>query len=386
MDTTPGQRAGRTTALVRARIAISISFAVCGAGTGLWAVHIPIVTGRLSLDPSVLGLALLTMAIGAVITMPLTGAAIARFGSRPPTAFLGIAYPILAPIAILSGSTPFLFVSLFFFGAAMGALDVAMNTQASEVEKARGRPTMSSFHGFYSVGALGGSIIGGVLIGFGMADGSAGVVVSAVLIALGVYAAFNLWHSERPPEQGPRFSLPHPAVLGLGIICFLAFAGEGAVTDWSALYLSTVKNSSLSASASGFAAFSVAMVVCRLAGDPVVARLGGFLTIVGGGALMAVGMALTILSPWPLLSAVGFAIIGVGAANLVPVAFSAAARTPGVPPSMGVAAVTTLGYSGFLVFPPVLGFIAQDWGLSVALSVVALMGLAIAAMAGTVRR
>jgi hypothetical protein len=386
MDMTPGKRAGRATALVRARIAVSISFVVCGAGTGLWAVHIPIVTQRLSLDPSVLGLALLTMAIGAVITMPLTGAAIARFSSRPPTAFLGIAYPILAPIAILSGSTPFLFISLFFFGAAMGALDVAMNTQASEVEMARGRPTMSSFHGFYSVGALGGSIIGGVLIGFGLADGSAGAVVSVVLLALGIYAAFNLWHSEPPPVKGPRFSLPSLAVLGVGIVCFLAFAAEGAVTDWSALYLSSVKNWSLAASASGYSAFSVAMVVCRLTGDLVVARLGAFVTIVGGGLLTAAGMIIAVLSPWPVLSAVGFAIVGIGAANLVPVAFSAAARTPGVPPSMGVAAVTTLGYSGFLVFPPVIGFIAQGYGLSAALGVVALMGVAIAALAPTVRR
>ena len=158
------------------------------------------------------------------------------------------------------------------------------------------------------------------------------------------------------------------------------------MTDWSALYLSSVKNLSLATSASGYAAFSVAMVVCRLTGDWVVARLGGFVTIVGGGLLTAFGMVLAVISPWPVLSAAGFAIVGVGAANLVPVAFSASARTPGVPPSMGVAAVTTLGYSGFLIFPPVLGFIAQAWGLSAALGVVALMGLAIAAMAGTVRR
>ena len=158
------------------------------------------------------------------------------------------------------------------------------------------------------------------------------------------------------------------------------------MTDWSALYLSSVKNWSLAAAASGYAAFSVAMVVCRLTGDMVVARLGGFITIVGGGLLTAAGMIIAVLSPWPVFSAAGFAIVGIGAANLVPVAFSAAARTPGVPPSMGVAAVTTLGYSGFLVFPPVLGFIAQDWGLSAALGFVALMGLAIAAMAGAVRR
>jgi hypothetical protein len=386
MDATPGQRMSRAPSVNRARVAVSLSFVVLGAGTGLWAVHIPIVKERLDIDPSMLGLALLTMAIGAVITMPLTGAAIARFGSRPPTAFLSIAYPILTPIVILSGSTQFLFVSAFFFGAALGALDVAMNTQASEVEIARGKPTMSSFHGFFSVGALGAAILGGALIGLGYADGSAALIVSILLLALGIYAAFNLWHSERPPEQGPRFSLPNPAVLGLGIITFLAFAAEGAVTDWSALYLSSVKNWSLAASASGFAAFSVAMVVCRLTGDLVVARLGGFVIVVGGGLLTAAGMAIAVLSPWPVISAAGFAIVGIGAANLVPVAFSAAARTQGIPPSMGVATVTTLGYSGFLVFPPVLGFIAQDWGLSAALGFVALMGLTIAAMAPTVRR
>jgi fucose permease len=245
---------------------------------------------------------------------------------------------------------------------------------------------MSSFHVFYSVGALAGAVVGGVLIGLGLADGSAGLVISIALLAISLVSIFYLWRSDHPPERGHRFGLPSPAVLGLGIITFLAFAAEGAVTDWSALFLSSVKGMSLGASASGFAAFSVAMVVCRLTGDAIVARLGGFLTVVGGGLLTAFGIALAVGAPWPALSAAGFALVGVGAANLVPVAFSAAARTPGVPPSIGVAAVTSLGYSGFLIFPPVLGFIAHDWGLSAALGVVCFMGLAIAAMARTVRR
>jgi predicted MFS family arabinose efflux permease len=384
MDATPTPDLRR--AIVRARVAVSAIFTVLGAGTGVWAVHIPIVKERLAIDPSVLGLALLILAIGAVGGMPLTGIAIARLGSRLPTAVLAIAYPILTPIAILSGSTPLLFVSLFFFGAALGSLDVAMNTQAAEIERAGGRPMMSSFHGFYSLGALAGSAVGGVLIGLGLADGSAGLLVSIVLLAASLVAIFHLWRSDPSPEKGPRFGLPSPAVLGLGFIAFLGFAAEGAVTDWSALFLSTVKHLSVAAAASGFAAFSVAMVVCRLTGDLVVARLGGFLTVLGGGLLAAAGMVIAIASPWPALSAAAFALVGVGAANLVPVVFSAAARTPGVPPSIGVAAVTTLGYSGFLIFPPVLGFIAKDWGLSTALAVVALMGLTIAAMAGAVRR
>ena len=385
MDTTPAPEL-RSRALAHARVAISAVFAVLGAGTGVWAVHIPIVKDGLAIEASVLGLALLTLAIGAVVGMQITGATLARFGSRLPTAVLAIAYPVLTPIPILSGSTPFLFFSLIFFGAALGSLDVAVNTQAAEVELARARPTMSSFHGFYSVGALAGSIAGGVLIALGFADGSAGLIVSVLLLAISVIAVFYLWHSDHLPERGPGFGLPNPAVLGLGIITFLAFAAEGAVTDWSALFLSSVKDMSIAASASGFAAFSVAMVVCRLTGDLVVARLGGFVTILAGGILAAFGLALAIVAPWPWLSAGAFALVGIGAANLVPVAFSAAARTPGVPPSIGVAAVTTLGYSGFLIFPPVLGFIAHDWGLATALWVVVVMGLGIAVMAGTVRR
>jgi predicted MFS family arabinose efflux permease len=384
MDATPTPDLRR--AVLRARLAVSAVFTVLGAGVGVWAVHIPIVTERLAMEPSVLGVALLVLAVGSVAGMPLTGIALARIGSRLPTAVLAFAYPILTPIVILSGSTPMLFVALFFFGAALGSLDVAMNTQASEIERAGGRPMMSSFHGFYSLGALGGSVIGGVLISLGLADGSAGLIISIVLLAAGAVAAFNLWHSEPAAQKGPQFGLPSPAVLGLGFIAFLGFAAEGAVTDWSALFLSTVKHLSVAAAASGFAAFSVAMVVCRLTGDLVVARLGGFLTVLGGGLLAAAGMVIAIASPWPALSAAGFALVGVGAANLVPVVFSAAARTPGVAPSIGVAAVTTLGYTGFLVFPPILGFIANDWGLSTALAVVAVMALTIAAMAGAVRR
>jgi MFS family permease len=297
-----------------------------------------------------------------------------------------IAFAILAPIPVLSPSVPFLFVALFLFGAAMGGLDVAMNTQAAEIEAARRRPTMSSFHGFFSVGALVGAVLGGFIIGAGWGDGSGASLAAAVLLAMAVWSAMNLWPSERPVDGGPRFALPPLAVLGLGAITFLAFSGEGGVTDWSALYLSTVKQSTTAEAASGLAAFSVAMVIFRLSGDWLVARLGNVATIVGGGLMMAAGMIVAVAAPWPWVVAAGFGIVGIGTANLVPVAFSAAARVPGVAPGIGVAAVTTTGYAGFLVFPPVLGFAGEAWGLSVSLLVVAAMGLAIVGFAGAVRR
>ncbi len=372
--------------IVRARLAVSAEFLVLGSIAGVWAVHIPIVQARLQIDPAVIGLALLVMAIGAVFTMPLTGVFLSRFGSRLTTAFLGIAYPMIAPLAIYSGSVPFLFVSLLFLGAGMGALDVAMNTQAAEIEVARGRPTMSSFHGSFSVGALLGAACGGALIGLGFNDGSAALFIALVMLVVGIVASFNLWPSGRPVAGGPRLSFPPPALIGLGVITFLAFAGEGAVADWSALYLATVKGSSIAAASSGYVAFSIAMVICRLFGDPVVARIGGTRTIIGGGLLTALGMTIAVVSPNPFISAAGFALVGIGIANVVPVAFSAASRTPNLPAGAGVAAVTTLGYSGFLVLPPVLGFIARGYGLSAALVVVALMGLVIASLSRLVRR
>jgi MFS family permease len=388
MDTPTQTQAVATAApsLVRARLAVSAAFFIAGCGLGLWAVHIPIVVDRLGISAGTLGLALLSAAVGSVGTMPLTGLLLARRGSRLPTASLALAFAVLIPLPVLAPSISFLFVSLFFFGAAMGGLDVAMNTQAAEVEAMRGRPTMSSFHGFFSLGALAGATLGGFIIGAGWGNGSGAVATAVVLFALAVWAAMNLWPSGRPVDGGPRFALPPAALWGLGAITFLAFAGEGGVVDWSALFLATVKRSSEAEAASGLAAFSVAMVVFRLTGDWLVARLGNVATVVGGGVLMAVGIGIAILAPTPFLSAAGFAVVGIGAANLVPVAFSAATRVPGVSPGIGVAAVTTTGYGGFLIFPPILGFAAQAWGLSASMLIVAAMGLAIIAFAGAVRR
>jgi hypothetical protein len=388
MDATPDLSAANAAApsIVRARVAVSLAFLIAGYGLGLWAVHIPPVAAKLEIGAGTVGLALFAAAAGAVGTMPLTGFLIARIGSQRPTAFLAIAYAILIPAPILSPALWMLFVSLFLFGAAMGGLDVAMNTQAAEIEKVRGQPTMSSFHGFFSLGALIGALAGGLIIYVGWEDGSGASALAVLILAIAVWTALNLWPSGRPPDGGPSFALPPAAVFGLGALTFLVFSGEGGVNDWSALYLSTVKQSTAAEAASGVAAFSIAMVIFRLTGDRLVAWLGNVVTVVGGGLLMAAGMVIAIAAPWPILAAIGFGVVGMGAANIAPVAFSASTRVPGVPPSLGVAAVTTTGYGGFLIFPPVLGFVGEAWGLSASLAVVAAMGLAIVAFAGSVRR
>ena len=318
------------------------------------------------------------MAGGAVLAMPIMGWAVGHVGSRIPTAAGMMLYMATIPLPILAGNVPFFFVALFFFGLLMGGLDVVGNVQAAEVEVLRGKPTMSSFHAFYSIGGLGGALVGALLIANGWGDGTGAAGVCVILLALGAMAAGNLLPSERPIEGAPRFALPSRAVLGLGILAFLCFAIEGAVTDWSALFLTDAKAATPETAAYGYAAYAFAMAGFRLFGDPIVVRLGPKSITVGGSLLCVLGLGIALAAPWPLVSALGFGLVGLGAANIVPVLFSAGARTPGVASGVGVSAVATLGYSGFLVFPPILGFAADLFGLSAAIGIVLVMSAAMA--------
>jgi MFS family permease len=370
---------GRAALALRARLAVSVVFFILGVGPGLWAVHIPLVQERLGISPAILGIALLVMAVGAVISMPLMGWAVGHVGSRLPTGVGALLYMVMAPLPILADSVPLFFVALFFFGLLMGGLDVVGNVQAADVETLRGKATMSSFHAFYSIGALAGALAGAFVIGRGWGDGSGAAAICAILFVVGAFAVRHLLPSDKP-EGGPKFALPPRAVLGLGLIAGLVFAIEGAVTDWSALFLTDVKTASPATAAFGYATYSFAMAGLRLVGDPIVQRLGTRRIIVGGGLLCVLGLAIALASPWPLIGAIGFGLVGLGAANIAPVCFSAGARVPGVAPGVGVAAVATMGYSGFLIFPPILGFAADLLGLAMSIGIVLAMSAAMAAL------
>lgn len=359
----------------RARIAVSAVFFLMGVGPGLWAVHIPLIQARLAIDPAILGIALLVLAAGAVVSMPLAGWLVGRTGSRIPTAVAVIVYLMILPLPILADSVLLLCASVFVFGLLLGSFDVAANVQASEVETARGRPTMSSFHAFYSIGTLAGALIGAFVIDIGWGDGSGATVAAAVLLVPGGVAAANLFRSTRPVESGPHFALPSRAVLLLGGLAFLGYAIEGAITDWSALFLTLVRDATPTTAAFGFALFSLAMTGFRHFGDPIVAKLGGRTVLVAGGVLVIAGLGLTIAIPSAYVGAIGFGLVGIGAANIVPLLFSAGARTPGVPAGMGVAAIATMGYTGFLLAPPVLGFVGHQYGLTTSLGVVLAMAV-----------
>lgn len=367
------------------RWAISTVFLLNGAGIGLWAAHVPLVQARMGIDTAMLSMVLLTIAAGALLAMPLMGGLTARWGTRRMTLWSGFAFAATLAVVMGVDTLPLLFATAFLFGVSNGALDVAMNANASEIETARGLPTMSSFHGFFSLGGLFGAALGGVIIGQGLGDGGGALlmgVVTAIVLALAAprVAAFAA-HS-----HGSHFMLPRGAALSLGLLALLCFAVEGALVDWSALLMQERTGAAPASAALGYSAFSVAMAGCRFAGDRMILRFGAMRVMVVGGLAMFAGLATSVLSTHFALSACGFALIGLGAANVVPLLFGAASRIPGMSAGAGVAAVATLGYGGLLLAPPVLGWIAAQASVMVALGVLSFSGLVIALSAGLIKR
>jgi MFS family permease len=371
-----------------ARWSISAIFLLNGAGIGLWAAHVPVVQARAGIDTDVLGLLLLTIAGGAIAAMPLSGWLAGRWGTRAVT--LGSAWSFALTSALLMNADGItaLFLAAFVFGASNGVLDVAMNANASEVEAARGVPTMSSFHGFFSLGGLIGAALGGVLIGAGWGQGrgalAAGVAI-ALVVALCARHVLAVPPASQASPHASHFALPRGPALFLGLLGMLCFAVEGALVDWSALLLTARTGADAASAALGYSAFSIAMAACRFAGDRMVLRFGAVRMMAAGGLGMFGGLMLAVLSTQFWLSALGFALIGLSAANVVPLIFVAAARIPGMSAGGGLATVATLGYAGLLMAPPVIGSIAAHTNIAVALGLLSLAGVVIAASARIVK-
>lgn len=367
------------------RWAISTVFLLNGAGIGLWAAHVPTVQARMGIDTGMLSLVLLTIAGGALMAMPLMGGLTGRWGTRRMVLLSGFAFALMTAVIMSMPTLPLLFVAAFLFGVSNGALDVAMNANASEVETARGLPTMSSFHGFFSLGGLFGASLGGVLVGQGLGHGEGALMVGlATAVVLALTAPRVLGFAAH--ASGSHFMLPRGAALGLGMLALLCFAVEGALVDWSALLLEERTGATPAAAALGYSAFSIAMAACRFAGDRIILRVGAMRVMVIGGLAMFAGLALAVLSTNFVISSCGFALVGLGAANVVPLLFGAAARIPGMHPGAGVAAVATLGYGGLLLAPPVLGWVAVHSSVMVALGALSLSGIVIALSAGVLKR
>jgi len=370
-----------------ARRAVAAAFFINGALFANWVSLIPTVQQTLGMSTGVLGVALLGAAAGALVAMPSAGALITRIGSRRVTTVAGLAYCAALPLPILAPGAPLLFLALVAFGACNGAMDVAMNAQGVAVEGRYGRPIMSSFHGLFSLGGLAGAVVSGALAAVGVAPlphvlGAA----LALAAALAVAARALLPPGVDVAGHGPSVARLTRPLLGLGVVGFCALIAEGSMADWSALYLRRGLGAGPALAAAGYAAFTLTMAAGRLTGDYVTARLGPVALVRASGALVAAGLGAALIIGQTAATIVGFGLVGVGLANIVPILFSAAGRTPHMAPGPAIAAVTTASYLGFLAGPPAIGVTADHLTLRGALGIVAGLGALIALLAPAVGR
>ena len=366
------------------RRATSAMFLVCGTATSTWAPMVPFAKERLGLDDRSLGFVLLALGGGSMVAMPLAGVAIHYWGSRRVVLCMALATCAALPFLAIAPTPLLLSVTLFIFGASLGAMDVAMNAQAIAVQHEAPRPIMSSFHALFSLGGIAGAAIVSLGLRAGMSLGACAALIAIAMAALASAEQRHLVPDLAGTEGATLTIVPRAAVLLLGALCFMSFLGEGAVLDWSAVFLREHRRVDVSLAGFGYAAFSVAMTVCRLTGDGLTHRFGSRQMLRIGGALACIGFLAAALLPWTTAALAGFVVVGIGAANIVPVLFSGAGRVPGVPPGIALATVTTIAYAGLLLGPALIGFVADATSLSVAFVVVAAMFAVVGICAGRV--
>ncbi|MFF0730381.1 MFS transporter [Streptomyces chartreusis] len=391
--------------LTRLRTAITAFFALDGFLFAGWVVRIPGIKHQTGASAGDLGLALLGVSAGAVLTMTLTGRLCRRYGSHQVTVVCAVLLSLSVALPPLTHSVLALGAVLLIFGAAYGGINVAFNSAAVDLVTALRRPIMPSFHAAFSLGGMVGAGLGGLVAGaLSPTVHLAGLAVVGLLVT--AVAAPTLLRHEPPsaptlPHNEPS-SAPTPApsapsapetsrrprgrtrglVIVFGLIAGCTAYGEGAMADWGALHLEQDLDASSGVAALGYTCFALAMTIGRLSGTALLERLGHGRTVVAGGATAAAGMLLGSLAPSLWAALLGFAVTGLGLANLFPVAVERAGTLAG--PS-GVATASTFGYGGMLLGPPAIGFMADWLSLPVALTSVAVLA-AIATLIGVATR
>ncbi|MDR6755630.1 MFS family permease [Mycoplana sp. BE70] len=360
------------------RIAVSGLFLLNGIFVGAWAPKIPEFASRLSLSESQLGLMIVCFGIGSLVLMPIAGILIAHFGTS--RALRG-ATLVFLPTLLLLSLAPNIWSAagaIFLFGGLTGAMDIAMNANAVEVEKSMRRAIMSSCHAFWSLGAFLGATTGGFLIETIGVLGHAALLT--VLAALGLAFLWRLVLSDKPhpAETRQKVRLPlSPLPWLIGVMALFTMIPEGSILDWGALYMRNELGASLALSGFAFGAFSATMAVMRFAGDHIRDRFGAVKTLRVSTVLAIIGMGLAGLAPNAYLAMVGFAICGVGISNMVPIAFSAAGNLPGLAQGVALSVTTVMGYSGALFAPSSIGFIAEHTGFAWVFSVLPVLLLVV---------
>ena len=358
------------------RVAIAVFFFISGFGYASWASRIPDVQKQLHLNDAELGMMLFGLPAGLMAMLPVTGILLSRFSSRQMM-FIGALFfnLMLAVLGFISASWQ-LFAVLFCFGASRNLFNISANAQSIAVQARYERPVISSFHGIWSVAGFAGAAFGTLMVSRMIAP-VYHFALTAVLLSLLVlvFIRYTIEAKPKPEHRSRKIILPDRSMVRFGLICFASMACEGTIYDWGAIYFEKAVHSSAQAVTFGFTLYMIAMTAGRFAGDSIAARWGSRRILQVSGLLIFTGLMLSALWPVFLPSCIGFILTGFGVSCVVPTVFAMAGRSSGMSSGSAIAAVSTIGYLGFLLVPPAVGFIAHSLNLRWSFALIAMLGI-----------
>ncbi|GLR17959.1 MFS transporter [Portibacter lacus] len=357
------------------RWAVNVYFLVNGFVFANWAARIPALQSLFDLNNKETGFILLAHSVGAFIAMPITGSLISKYTSRKVAMVSAVIFPFFFQAIPWMNSFFTLLFPFLFMGFFAGMMDVSMNAQAVEVEKYKKKPIMTTFHAFFSIGMMLGGFLSSYIISNEIQVSNHFGLVFMIVVVLIILFSFYLFPDEPVKEEKkmPWIVIPKGPILWLGIIAFCSMLGEGAISDWSAVYLKEVINAPAYLYAIGITAFAATMTAGRLLGDTGRQFIGDRMMLVLGSVLAIIGMGFVLCFHNPYLVIIGFGLVGLGTANIVPIIYSLSGSMPGINPGVGIAMATTVGYSGFMFGPAVIGFIADAYSLRAALLLIVIL-------------
>jgi len=366
-------------------ITIGLIFSVNSILFGSWITRLPEVQNRLQIGEGELGIALLGLPLGSILIMPFMGWIIHKLGDGRATLFSGIFFCIVSTFPVLAPTYELLFFSMMAVGISTGSMDIAMNASAAAIEKRYSQVIMSTCHGMWSIGGMLGAGTTSLLVWL-QVDAEMHILLLAGFLLFIVWIVRPILLSVKEETvSNVVFSVPTGPLIGLAAIGFCVMLGEGAIADWSAVYLKNTLQADAFYSGLGYAGFSLTMAMGRFYGDRIIERWGSRRLVMAGAVIGIIGMTMGLIPNDPLYVVIGFTIAGLGFSCLIPAVYIAASRMPGRIPGASLAAVAGFGYFGLLIGPPTIGMIAEFTGLAAGLSVVVVLLMIVLLLSGYVR-
>ncbi|RZK15843.1 MAG: MFS transporter [Hymenobacter sp.] len=364
------------------RLAVSASFLLQGLCFSTWASRIPTVQQKLHLSETELGGVLLAVPVGLIVSLPITGWLVAKYGSRTMTVLAVLLYSGALPLLGLAQNVPQLLAALVLFGFGSNMANISVNTQGVGVEAIYGKSILATFHGIWSLAGFVGAALGTAMIGWGVSPLQHFTAMAAFIwLGVALMRPYLVPADAPSPADQPLFVLPDKGLMLLGILAFCSLLSEGTMFDWSGVYFKKIVLAEKAQVGLGFSAFMAMMATGRFVADWFTDKFGRARTLQLSGTLTTVGLALAVAFPTLLVASIGFMRVGLGVSSVVPLVYSAAGRSRTMPAGVALAAVSTVGFAGFLLGPPLIGLVAGATSLRVSFAIIAVMGLAVAALA-----